>query len=52
VRAGLLAQNEAGIEQLLSTGWTDAWRAPRLVRGDPMTWHPEAIWGQFNHAVG
>jgi predicted N-acetyltransferase YhbS len=52
VRAGLLAENEAGIEHLLAKGWTDAWRAPRLVRGDPIAWHPEAIWGQFNHAFG
>ena len=52
VRAGLLADNEAGLERLLASGWTDAWRAPRLVRGDAMTWHPEAIWGQFNHALG
>jgi predicted N-acetyltransferase YhbS len=52
IRAGLLADNEAGLERLLATGWTDTWRAPRLVRGDPMTWHPEAIWGQFNHALG
>ena len=52
VRAGLLAENEAGLERLLSAGWIDSWRAPRLVRGDPMIWHPEAIWGQFNHALG
>jgi GNAT superfamily N-acetyltransferase len=51
-RAGLLAENQAGIERLLATGWTEAWRAPRLVRGDPLSWHPEAIWGQFNHALG
>ena len=52
VRAGLLSENEAGLEHLLANGWTDSWRAPRLVRGDPMTWQPEAIWGQFNHALG
>ena len=52
VRAGLLSDNERGVEHLLAHGWTESWRAPRLVRGDPMTWHPEAIWGQFNHALG
>jgi GNAT superfamily N-acetyltransferase len=52
VRAGLLEENEEGLEHLLATGWTESWRAPRLVRGDPLTWHPEAIWGQFNHAFG
>jgi GNAT superfamily N-acetyltransferase len=52
VRAGLLSGNKNGIEHLLANGWTDAWRAPRLVRGAALTWRPEAIWGQFNHAFG
>jgi predicted N-acetyltransferase YhbS len=52
VRAGLLAENEAGLERLLANGWTEVWRAPRFLRGDPMTWQPEALWGQFNHALG
>jgi predicted N-acetyltransferase YhbS len=52
VRAGLVAENEAGIERLLATGWTESWRAPRLIRGDPLRWQPDAIWGQFNHALG
>lgn len=52
VRAGLLAENEAGLAALAEDGWTDAWTAPRLVRGDPLDWQPEAIWGQFNHAMG
>ena len=30
----------------------EAWRAPRLVRGEPLDWQPDAIWGQFNHALG
>ena len=52
IRAGLLAENEAGLDRLLATGWTDSWGAPRLVRGDPLDWQPEAIWGQFSHALG
>jgi GNAT superfamily N-acetyltransferase len=52
VRAGLLAENRAGIERLLATGWTESWSAPRLIRGDALVWQPEAIWGQFNHALG
>jgi GNAT superfamily N-acetyltransferase len=52
VRCGILIENEAGAEALERDGWTEAWRAPRLIRGQPMTWHPEQIWGQFNHAVG
>ena len=52
VRAGLLEENVAGLERLAGTGWTEAWRAPRLIRGDPLHWDPTAIWGQFNHALG
>ena len=52
VRAGLLAENVEGVRMLLADGWTEAWEGPRLVRGEPLDWHPEAIWGQFNHAMG
>lgn len=52
VRAGTLLDNEAGLARLAADGWTEAWRAPRLIRGEPLTWTPEAIWGQFNHALG
>ena len=52
VRAGLLQENEAGLERLLVGGWTEAWSAPRLVRGEPLDWDPTAIWGQFNFAIG
>ena len=52
VRAGLLDENQAGRERLLGAGWTESWRAPRLVRGDAPAWRPTAIWGQFNLAHG
>lgn len=52
VRAGILLENEAGAAALTADGWTEAWRAPRLVRGRPLDWHPDHIWGQFNHALG
>jgi predicted N-acetyltransferase YhbS len=52
IRAGLVVENQAGLERLLATGWTDSWGAPRLIRGDALDWQPEAIWGQFNHALG
>jgi predicted N-acetyltransferase YhbS len=52
VRAGLLAENVAGIAMLQGDGWTEAWEGPRLERGEPLDWQPEAIWGQFNHAMG
>jgi hypothetical protein len=52
VRAGLLEQNETGLALLSDRGWTEAWRAVRMIRGEPLAWQPTAIWGQFNHAVG
>jgi len=52
VRAGMVDTNRAGIERLLAAGWTDAWSAPRLIRGEMPDWQPNAIWGQFDHAVG
>ena len=52
VRAGLLADNVLGVEMLLADGWTEAWTGPRLVRGETLDWRPDAIWGQFNHAMG
>lgn len=52
VRAGVLDRNEHGLARLEAAGWTEAWRAPRLERGDPLDWDPGAIWGQFNHALG
>ena len=52
VRAGVVAETVAGLERLVGAGWTEAWRAPRLARGEPLAWQPEAIWGQFNHALG
>jgi predicted N-acetyltransferase YhbS len=52
VRAGLLAENGVGLERLAALGWTESWKAPRLIRGEPLVWDPSAIWGQFNHALG
>ena len=52
VRVGLLQDNKDGIERLLAAGFKASWAAPRMVRGALMGWHPEWIWGQFNHAIG
>ena len=52
VRAGLLQENAAGLEMLARDGWVEAWHAPRMIRGEPLDWQPDAIWGQFNHAMG
>lgn len=52
VRCGILVENEYGAEALEATGWVEAWRAPRLIRGVALDWKPGHIWGQFNHAMG
>jgi GNAT superfamily N-acetyltransferase len=52
VRVGILRGNDEGLDRLVEVGFTPQWSAPRMIRGEPVTWHPEWIWGQFNHAVG
>jgi GNAT superfamily N-acetyltransferase len=50
--AGLVTENEAGRRLLAERGRAE-WRTfPRMVRGPEPEWRPEAIWGQFNHAMG
>jgi GNAT superfamily N-acetyltransferase len=52
VRVGVLDENEAGLAALTEAGFVAQWSAPRMARGAPLTWHPDRIWGQFNHAMG
>jgi hypothetical protein len=52
VRVGLLDENAEGLERLMEVGLRLMWSAPRMTRGEPLTWRPEWIWGQFNHAMG
>jgi GNAT superfamily N-acetyltransferase len=52
VMVGILQGNEDGHDRLIERGFTPRWSAPRMIRGEPMAWHPERIWGQLNHAVG
>lgn len=52
VRCGVVLDNEAGGSALEADGWTEAWRAPRLIRGADLTWEPTMLYGQFNHAMG
>jgi hypothetical protein len=52
VRVGLLAENAEGLDRLRALGFKDQWSAPRMIRGAALAWHPERIWGQFNHAMG
>jgi hypothetical protein len=52
VRVAIVREHEAGRGLLLDAGFTPAWSAPRLVRGTPIRWQPESIYGQFNMAMG
>ena len=52
VRVGILAENRQGHAALMRAGFRAQWSAPRMVRGAPLAWRPEMIWGQFNHAMG
>ncbi len=52
VRVGLLDENVEGLARATEVGLRLTWSAPRMVRGDPLAWHPDWIWGQFNHAMG
>jgi predicted N-acetyltransferase YhbS len=52
VRVGLVEENVAGLAALEAAGLTPIWSAPRLIRGAPLDWQPDWIWGQFNHAMG
>jgi len=52
VRVGILRENEEGHDRLVAAGWKLSWSAPRMIRGEQIDWHPEWIWGQFNHAMG
>jgi GNAT superfamily N-acetyltransferase len=50
--AGLLGCNHVGRERLRAAGWREEGSGVRMIRGEPLDWHPEAIWGQFNGALG
>jgi GNAT superfamily N-acetyltransferase len=52
VRVGLLDENSEGLARLTEVGLRLTWSAPRMLRGEPLVWRPEWIWGQFNHAMG
>ena len=50
--AGLLASNVIGRERLRAAGWHEEIGNVRMIRGEPLDWRPEAIFGQFNGALG
>jgi predicted N-acetyltransferase YhbS len=48
----VLEQNFPGRRLLGEAGWQETWRGVRMMRGEPLDWHPDAIYGQFNFALG
>jgi GNAT superfamily N-acetyltransferase len=50
--AGVLASNAVGRARLRAAGWTEEIANVRMVRGEPLRWNPNAIWGQLNGALG
>ncbi len=51
-RTALPETNRAGLTALENLGWRPERTLVRMVRGAPIRWHPDAIWGQFNFAIG
>ncbi len=50
--AGVLSSNEAGRARLRAAGWSEEPGGVRMLRGAPLDWNPNAIYGQFNGALG
>ena len=50
--AGVLAGNERGRAALRAAGWEEELGGLRMIRGEPLDWQPDAIFGQFNGALG
>jgi GNAT superfamily N-acetyltransferase len=52
LRTGLVESNAEGLRRLVAEGWRESRRIVRMERGDPLEWHPDAIWGQWGMAIG
>jgi ribosomal protein S18 acetylase RimI-like enzyme len=50
--AGVMSGNAIGRERLRAAGWLEELGGVRMLRGEPLDWQPNAIWGQFNGALG
>ena len=51
-RSAIPETNRAGLTALENLGWRDERGLVRMVRGTPIRWRAEAIWGQFSYAMG
>jgi GNAT superfamily N-acetyltransferase len=52
VRFWLASENEEGRERMRELGFEEARVVPRMIRGEPLSWRPEALWGLFSLAKG
>ncbi len=52
VRTAIPEVNRRGLTTLVELGWREERGLTRMVRGAPIRWLPEAVWGQFNYAIG
>ncbi|HKH09730.1 MAG TPA: GNAT family N-acetyltransferase [Rubrobacter sp.] len=48
----LAAENDPGMEFMEEIGFEEARSLPRMVRGRPPRWRPEALWGIFSLGKG
>lgn len=51
-RTAIPEANRAGLTALENLGWRAERELIRMVRGAAIDWRPDAIWGQFNNAIG
>jgi GNAT superfamily N-acetyltransferase len=52
IEMALLEDNRTGRDRLAEAGWAERAGGTRMIRGEPLVWRPDAIWGQFNGALG
>jgi GNAT superfamily N-acetyltransferase len=52
ITIGILQSNVEGRSRLAEAGWQERPGGPRLIRGEPMAWRPDWIYGQFTGALG
>lgn len=52
IAIGVLEENREGRALLAEAGWTEHVGGPRFIRGEPINWRPDWIYGQFGGALG
>jgi GNAT superfamily N-acetyltransferase len=52
ITIAVLEANTDGRARLAEAGWSERPGGPRLLRGEPLIWRPDWIYGQFTGALG